>query len=394
MKPDDIPSQAERLKQVRRVAIVAGETSGDYIAAKLLESLRRRWPNAVFEGIAGPRMQAQGCESLFPMERLAVMGITEVFGRLWELLLARRRLIRYWQKQPPDVFIGVDAPAFNMGLAHALKKRGMKTVHYVSPTVWAWRPGRIHHIGKSVNLMLTLFPFETDIYCKHHIPVHFAGHPLADEIELRTPAEPARRMLELPLAGPVLALLPGSRGSEIRNLASDFFNAAERVSRRMDNLSVVVAVADAKYLDMLRHIHKQHSPTLAIRYITDRTREVIAAADVVLTASGTATLETMLIKRPMVVAYRLASSTYWLARRLVTAPFIAMPNLLANQRMVPEFVQHNVNPENLASALVKQFEAGSKERIQQIFTDIHTSLRQNASESAADAVVSLLGVQV
>lgn len=373
------------------IAIVAGELSGDILGAGLIKALRKHYPEAKFLGVGGEKMLAQGLESLVPLEKLSVMGLVEVIRHLPELIAIKRQLQRRFSQQPPIVFIGIDAPDFNLRLEKHLRQQKIPTVHYVSPSVWAWRSWRVYKIAKSVDLMLTLFPFEEAFYQKHNIPVRFVGHPLADEIPFQDQQIQACQSLSLnpPGTEPLLALLPGSRFTEVRLLVPLFIKTASRLKQNYPQLKILIPAPTES-------IHKYLTQRLAeadidAMVIAGRSRSVIAAADIALLASGTATLEALLLKRPMVVAYQLAPVTAWIARRLVKAPYFALPNLLAGQSLVPEFFQEKATETALADALsdlLSNFE--HRYQLQNEFHSIHQQLRRNASEQAAAAVADLL----
>jgi lipid-A-disaccharide synthase len=376
---------------MRRIGIVAGETSGDLLGSGLIRALSERYPDAVFEGIAGPRMQEAGARSLYPMERLSVMGLFEVLGRYRELARMRRDLIRHFCDNPPDVFIGVDAPDFNHVIETQLKARDIRTVHYVSPSVWAWRRYRLRKLKRSVDLMLTLFPFEARFYEEHDIPVRFVGHPLADMIPLQPDIQAARQALGLAADDRVLAILPGSRVSEVSRLADDFVRAAQRCVDRLPGLKLLVPLVNEKTRGVFVTALQRRAPDLPMIIIDGRSREVMTAADVVLLASGTAALEAMLLKKPMVVAYRLSPLTYQLARFLVKVDVFSLPNLLAGTKVVPEIIQHDVTPENLSAAVLEYFDSPQDSAaLRRRFTEIHQTLQQDASVSAAQAIQELL----
>ncbi len=375
-----------------RVGVVAGEASGDLLGAGLISAIRQRHPDAVFEGIAGPQMIAAGAHSLFPMDRLSVMGIVEVLGRYRELLGIRRQLSKHFRETPPDVFIGIDAPDFTLGLERQLRQAGIKTVHYVSPSVWAWRQGRVKKIAQSTDLMLTLFPFEEKFYLQHQLPVEFVGHPLADTIPLSVDQAAARKLLGLPADHKILALLPGSRSNELQYLASTFIETVRWLRVKHPHLEVVVPLANDARRTQFEQALAQISDAPAMTLVDGQSREVMAAADVVLLASGTAALEAMLLKCPMVVAYKLAPLTYWLAKRMVKVDNFSLPNLLANETLVPEFIQHEATPEQLGQAVLSYFEnTALNEQVNQRFHEIHQTLRQDASQQAANAVLALVG---
>jgi lipid-A-disaccharide synthase len=374
-----------------RFGIVAGEASGDILGAGLIAAIKQQFPDSIFEGIAGPAMIEQGAKSLFPMDRLSVMGIFEVLGRYRELIGIRRKLVDHFKKNPPDVFIGIDAPDFNLGLESKLKKVGIKTVHYVSPSVWAWRQGRVKKIAQSTDLMLTLFPFEAHFYEKHNVPVNFVGHPLADIIPLKIDKKSARQSLSLSMKDEVLAILPGSRSNELHYLAEPFIEAVRRVRDQKPGLKVVVPLANKIRRQQFEETLSKIPDVPALILVDGRSREVMAAADVVLLASGTAALEAMLLKRPMVVAYKLSPFTYWIVKYLVKIKNVSLPNLLAGETLVPEFIQHEATPVNFSKAVLKYFQdKNAINNIHQRFYDIHKSLQQNASNKAADAILKLV----
>ncbi|TCT22326.1 lipid-A-disaccharide synthase [Thiobaca trueperi] len=376
------------------VGVVANEASGDLLGAALVRELRELLPTARFVGVAGPQMQAAGCETLFAMERLSVMGLTEVLRHLPELLGLRRDLVRFFLTERPDVFIGVDAPDFNLGLERRLREAGIRTVHLVSPTVWAWRPGRVKGIRRAVDLMLSVFPFEETFLRQHGVPATYVGHPLADEIPLEVNRDEVRARLGLSLDVPVIALLPGSRVGEMQRLAGPFIDAARLCLAARPDLRFVVPLVNARLRELFAAELAQRAPDLPVTLLDGRSREAIAAADCVLTASGTATLETLLLKRPMVVAYRVHPLSYHLVKRLglVKVPYIAMSNLLAGQALAPEFIQDRCRPDLLAFALLEWLDAPERiAGIQAEYGRIHLSLRRHAAREAARAVLKLIG---
>ena len=374
-----------------RIGIVAGEASGDLLGGGLIHAIRERHPDAVFEGIAGPRMQEEGARSLYPLERLSVMGLFEVLGRYRELSRMRRDLIRHFSENPPDVFIGIDAPDFNHVIETQLKAKGIKTVHYVSPSVWAWRRYRLRKLKRAVDLMLTLFPFEARFYEEHAIPVRFVGHPLADMIPLQPDVHAARRAFGLEHDDEVLAILPGSRVSEVSRLAADFIQAAQRCVEQRPGLKLLVPLVNERTRAIFETAVRRQAPDLPVTIVDGRSREVMTAADVVLLASGTAALEAMLLKKPMVVAYRLSALSYPLARLLVKVDVYSLPNLLAGEKLVPEIIQHDVTAERLSASVLDYFDNPQHAvALQQRFTEIHKTLQQNASASAAQAILELI----
>ncbi|WP_068829381.1 lipid-A-disaccharide synthase [Pseudomonas sp. BMS12] len=369
-----------------RVALVAGEASGDILGAGLMQALKARHPEVEFIGVGGPRMEAEGLVSYFPMERLAVMGLVEVLGRLRELLARRKRLIKDLLAARPDVFIGIDAPDFNLTLELKLRQAGIKTVHYVSPSVWAWRQKRVLKIRDACDLMLTLFPFEARFYLEHQVPVRFVGHPLANTIPLQADRAAARDALGLEQDVPVVALMPGSRGGEVARLGELFLDAAERLRALRPGVQFVLPCASVERRAQLEAM--LGSRNLPLRLLDGRSHEALAACDAVLIASGTATLEALLFKRPMVVAYKVAPLTYRILKRLVSSPYISLPNLLAERLLVPELIQDAATPDALAQSLAPLLEDGAVQT--EGFDVIHRALRQDASEQAADAVLKLI----
>ncbi|TRO31601.1 lipid-A-disaccharide synthase [Pseudomonas sp. ALS1131] len=370
-----------------RVALVAGEASGDILGSGLMQAIKQRYPDAEFIGVGGSRMEAEGLKSYFPMERLAVMGLVEVLGRLFELLGRRRQLARDLIAAKPDVFIGIDAPDFNLGLELKLRRAGIKTVHYVSPSVWAWRQKRVLKIREACDLMLTLFPFEAQFYDEHQVPVRFVGHPLADAIPQQADRAGAREALDLPHDEPVVALMPGSRGGEVARLGELFLDAAIRLRALRPGVRFLLPCATPERREQLEQMLAGRD--LPLTLLNGRSHEALAACDAVLIASGTATLEALLYKRPMVVAYRVAPLTYRILKRLVKSPYISLPNLLAERLLVPELIQDAATPEALAQAVAPLIDGGQVQT--EGFDVIHRALRRDASVSAADAVLKLAG---
>ncbi|WP_342595226.1 lipid-A-disaccharide synthase [Salinicola lusitanus] len=374
-----------------RVYLVAGELSGDILGAGLMQALRRRHPRVEFRGIGGPRMQAQGLESLYPLGTLSVMGLVEVLKHLPGLIKVRRHLKRDALAWRPDIMVGIDAPDFNIGLERQLHDAGIRTAHYVSPSVWAWRQGRVKTIAKAVDGMLTFLPFEADFYAEHRVPVAYVGHPLADELPLVNDRGAARRGLGLAEDMATLALLPGSRGNEIRFQGELFLRAASMLRQRLGMLQVAIPAASRERQQELEALLAKFPDLAAGTVIVEgRSREVMTAADAVLLTSGTAALETMLCHRAMVVAYRMAPATYWLAQRLVKTRWISLPNLIAQETLVPELIQEAVTPESLVETLLPWFEdARLRSALEQRFAAMHAGLQRGASERAAAAITSL-----
>ena len=377
--------------QPLHVGIVAGEASGDNLAAGLIQAIRQQHPDTVFEGIAGPRMQEAGCVSLYPMKELAVMGLVEVLKHLPRLLSIRRDLRRHFLENPPDIFIGVDAPDFNLGLEKTLKQAGIPTLHYVSPSVWAWRKYRVRKIAASVDCMLTLFPFEERFYVEQQVPARCVGHPLADLIaDDVTPAQ-ARRSIRLEHNGPVITLMPGSRVGEIKRMAADFLNAAVWCYKRRDDLHFVVPLANHECRLAFDEVLSTIETRLPLSRLSGQGLQGMAAANAVMLASGTATLECMLLKRPMVVAYRLSPVTYQIARRMVSSRYFSLPNLLADQPLVKELIQDEVTPESLGRETLALIEDPQRsQKLAAIFSEIHTDLRRDANRVAAETVLEMV----
>ena len=379
----------EQSKQpLLKVALVAGEASGDILGASLMQALRSQCPQVEFIGVGGPLMEAQGLTSYFPMERLAIMGLVEVLGRLPELLARRKRLIATFKEQQPDVFIGIDAPDFNLNIELQLREAGIKTVHYVSPSVWAWRQKRVFKIRKGCDLMLTLLPFEAQFYQKHQVPVLFVGHPLADSVAMHNDPLPAREQLGLPASAQVVALLPGSRGGEVAKLGALFVETARYLLAKKPQLRFLIPAANHARREQLAAILAD-MPNLPIEVLDGQSQTALQACDAVLIASGTATLEALLFKKPMVVAYKLSPVSHWLLKKMVKSPYISLPNLLAAEMLVPEFIQDAATPEALGEAVLEQLRDGSTQTLR--FTELHESLRCDASQRAAQGVLQLAG---
>jgi lipid-A-disaccharide synthase len=370
---------------------VAGETSGDSLGAGLMRALQQRVPGISFEGIGGPQMQALGCRSLYPMERLSIIGF-DAINKYPEILGMRNELAEHFIARPPDLFIGIDVPDFVLGLEEKLKYAGIPTVHYVSPTVWAWRTYRIHKIRRAVDHMLTLFPFEAKLYRRHHVPVTFVGHPLADQIEERYDMRDIRRKLHLPEKATVVALLPGSRMSELERHADLFVKTAMRLYQGRPDMHFVAPFASAEtqaYFE--KALYRHGAWFLPVTIVSNRSRDAMAAADIVVLASGTATLEAALLRKPMVVTYRVSWLSYLLLRPFLHVDLYALPNILAGRRVVPELIQSHATPANLAEAVEYYLTHPDKIRsVQSALGEIHHSLRQKANIRAAEAVLKLL----
>ncbi|MBB6091746.1 lipid-A-disaccharide synthase [Povalibacter uvarum] len=377
------------------IVLVAGETSGDNLGAKLIHALKERLPNARFAGIAGPRMIAEGCEPWERVESLSVMGLFEIIPHLPRLFRIRRMLIDRLLANPPDVYVGVDAKEFNLRLAPKLKERGIPVVQYVSPQVWAWRQGRVKTIGRAVDLVLCLLPFESKFYDAHQVKAEFVGHPLADQIPLTLDPVEARRALGVPEAGTYIALLPGSRGGEVGRLGPDFAATVAWFKRQRPDIRFISAMASAKVRQSFEHALAAAGVSDRVQLFDGQAQNVMAASDAILLASGTATLEATLVKRPMVVAYRLSWLTSFLLKhlKLFKAPFFAQPNLLAGRQIVPEHFNDEVRADVLGPALLAQLERADRADLVQTFTQIHQTLRRDASARAAEAIVQLISGQ-
>jgi lipid-A-disaccharide synthase len=376
--------------QPLRIGIVAGELSGDILGAGLINALRKQSSRPIeFAGIGGPRMLAAGFESLFDIDRLAVMGLVEPLKRLPELLRMRRTLRAHFLAWRADIVIGIDSPDFNLGLELWLRQRGIRTAHYVSPSVWAWRQGRIHKIRRAVDLMLTLFPFEAQFYRDHQVPVVFVGHPLADELPLQVDVGAARAQLDISGREFIVAMLPGSRASEIEQMLAPFVDAAQwLLQHHPDILFLIPAANEARFGQLESALRDSDLP---IRLLQGQSHLAMAAADVVLMTSGTTTLEAMLLKKPMVVAYRMGQLSWLLLRRLVKTPFISLPNLVAGCALVPELLQDDVRGDVIGRLLLERLDDhAQRQQLQREFHALHEGLRRNASETAAKAVLDVI----
>jgi lipid-A-disaccharide synthase len=376
-----------------RVGLVAGEASGDTLGADLIGALRRLAPDAEFFGIAGPKMQAAGCAMWEPAESLAVMGLFEIVRHLPRLLRLRARIRTLFLEARPDLFVGIDAPEFNLRLARDLRAAGIPTVQYVSPQVWAWRQSRVRSIHESVDLVLCLLPFEKRFYDAHGMPAEFVGHPLADAIPMTVDRSAARSSLNIDPAAQVVALLPGSRRGEVARLAQDFAATARWLAARRPPLVFIAPMASAAAREIFQHGLERHAPGLEVRLIDGQAQSALIAADVCLVASGTASLEAALCKRPMVVVYRLGAMTAFILRRLnlVKSKFFAQPNLLADRRVVGEYFQEEIVPESIGAELLMWLDdAERRSGLEQEFSRIHAELRRDAGTRAAQAIMALL----
>jgi lipid-A-disaccharide synthase len=376
-----------------RVGMVAGEASGDLLAAHLIRALRARRPDMEFAGIGGPRMIAEGFDSHVPLEKLSVRGFTEALRHYREILGIRRRLTRAMLADRPDAFIGVDSSEFNLGLERRLKDAGVPVVHYVSPSVWAWRRSRVRRVARSVNRILVMFPFEPPLYEAAGVPVTYVGHPLADIIPLEPAKEEARAQLRLPAGKLIVALLPGSRRSELEYMASAFVLAAHRFRQEVHEVHFVCPMVTRETRELFeRAVHENQRTDLPLTLLFGHSHEALAAADLALVASGTATLETALFKTPMVIAYRQSPLSWAIMRRMLYLPYVGMPNILAGEKLVPELLQDEASPANLAGALLTLLRDTAAQRRQvERFHELHGVLRQNTAEKAAEAVLQTLG---
>ncbi len=376
-----------------RVAMVAGEASGDQLAAPLIAALKARRPGpALFAGIGGPRMEAQGFESHYPMEKLSVRGYAEVLRHYREITAIRRRLTKALLAERPDLYIGVDASEFNLGVERRLKEAGIPAIHYVSPQIWAWRGWRVRRIARSVTRILVMFPFEQPLYEKAGVPVTYVGHPLADLIPMVPAKYEARAALRLPAGKLIIALLPGSRRSELEYMAASFILAAHRFRQEVHDVHFVCPTVTRETRDMFeRAVHEHQRTDLPLTLLFGHSHDALAAADLALVASGTATLEAALFKTPMVIAYRQSPLTWALMRSMFYLPYVGLPNVLAGEKLVPELIQDEASPAALAGALLTLLRDTAAQRRQvERFHEFHHMLRQNAAEKAADAVLEVL----
>lgn len=373
-----------------RIGIIAGEDSGDQLGAALIPALRQHFPAAIFEGVGGERMIAEGFRSLYPQERLAVMGLVEPLKRVPELLRIRAGLERHFVAHHFALVLGIDSPDFNLGLELHVRQRGLLTAHYVSPSVWAWRQGRIRKIARAVDHMLTLLPFESEFYQQHGVPVTFVGHPLADSMPLDPDPVAARQRLGLPADGQLLALMPGSRSGEIALMAPLFLDVARWLLARQPALRFVMPSANDARHGQLQALLQNHGD-LPVTLVRGQSHAVMEAANAVLLTSGTTALEAMLLKKPMVVSYRMGAASYWLLSRLVKTPWVSLPNLIAGEALVPELIQDEATVERLGEETLCQLQDDAlRARLASIFTDMHRTLRRNASQVAADTLAALI----
>lgn len=370
--------------------MVAGEASGDVLGADLIRALKKQFPKAIFEGIGGPKMQAEGFQSLFQMDRLSVMGFVEPLKRLPELLRMRRTVIKRYLENKPAAFIGIDSPDFNANIEFKLHQAGVKTVHYVSPSVWAWRQGRIKKIKKSVDLMLCLLPFEAAFYEQHQVPVRFVGHPLAGQFASQPDTQAARQQLSLDSDRPVLCIMPGSRAGEVDMMSEVFLDTAESLVASVAGLQLVIPAANnARYAQLQDILAARLEPEVSL--ILQQSHIAMAASDAVLLASGTTALEAMLLKKPMVVSYKLGALTYKLVSPFIKTPFVSIPNLLANKMLVPELIQDQAKVSHLATAVLDALDAAKRPALVACFDELHQQLAVESGVIAASAIAKLVG---
>jgi lipid-A-disaccharide synthase len=373
-----------------KIAIIAGEPSGDYLGAGLITAMHKIDPSITFYGIGGPLMRDLGFHALYPMEKIAVMGISDVLQSYPRLKWIHHNITRYLLDQKPDLFIGIDAPDFNLSIEKQLRAQKIKTVHYVSPKVWAWRPERVAIIKEAVDLLLSVFPFEPAFYEPYNVPISYVGHPLADLIPRITDTKAHKSLWGYGAEQSIIAVLPGSRLGEIKHMGPLFFEVMQHIQLKRPDIIFMIPVNNQSSKKHLEHLLKK-KPGLNIRFINQQSREVMAAADVVLVKSGTSTLEAALLKKPMVVSFKMSALTYRIVAPKVTVPYTALPNLLANDALVPEFIQHNANPIDIAQALLEL--VGNHNQIRKLeekFDMIHQSLQKNAHQEAAKSVLNLI----
>lgn len=371
------------------IALVAGETSGDILGAGLIRTLKKHHPNIKFVGIAGPRMQAEGCQAWYEMEELSVMGIVEVLGRLRRILAIRRDITKRLIDLKPDVFIGIDAPDFNLSLEGKLKQASIKTIHYVSPSVWAWKQKRVFKIKRNTNLILAFLPFEKAFYDKFDVPCRFIGHKMADDIPLEPDQTAMRQQLGIPVDCQCLALLPGSRHAEVTLLSEPFLKAAQLLRDKFPDLHIVVPLVNGKRRAEFEQIKAEIAPKLNLQLLDGHAREAMIASNAAILASGTVALECMLAKCPMVVGYKMKAFTFWMAKKLIKTPYVSLPNILAGKEIVPELLQHDCTPENIANHIVPLLKSDNSE-LKATFLALHKQIRCNADEQAAQAVLDVL----
>ncbi|WP_019613175.1 lipid-A-disaccharide synthase [Psychromonas ossibalaenae] len=372
-----------------RIGLIAGEASGDILGEGLIKALKVHYPDAVFEGIAGPKMIAQGCKALHPLEALSVMGFVEVLGKLRSILTIRKSIINHFIANPPDIFIGIDAPDFNLTVELKLKEKNIKTIHYVSPSVWAWKQWRIHKIAKATDLVLAFLPFEKAFYDKFNVPCQFVGHTLADQLPLLPEKAAARSRLGLAEQDKLLAVLPGSRKAEVEMLGPIFLQSAALISKQYPELKFIVPMVNEARKKQFLAQKEQYAPDLPLLIFDGQASAVLQSADTVLLASGTAALEAMLAKAPMVVAYRVKPLTYVIAKSLSKIKYTSLPNLIADREVVKELSQHDCTVEKIVGELNRLLGQDNSDMIK-TFTELHQLIKCDADSQAAQAVVNLL----
>lgn len=373
------------------IGIVAGEASGDALGAGLIRAIKKREPGVKFVGICGPKMCAEGANTIFPMESISIMGFDGLFQSVFKIIRIRKQLVRHFVEDPPKLFVGIDVPDFNLGLELQLRRASIKTVHYVSPTVWAWRGYRIRKIRRAVSHMLTLFPFEADYYKKQNVPVTFVGHPIADQIPFAADGAAHRKKLGLPADGQIIALLAGSRVSEVGHLGEVFIKTANELFKKNSQRLFIAPFANEATKDLFKKILDQHAPNLPVKLVVGKSREAMAASDAVLLASGTAALEAALLRKPIVVSYKVSAVTALLVRLSRQVKYFSMPNNLLGRAIIPEYLQSQATVDNLVSAMEK-FLSGARniDDLKKSFAKIHHDLRRNANDIAAQTVLSLI----
>ncbi|WP_372881439.1 lipid-A-disaccharide synthase [Psychromonas sp.] len=372
-----------------RIGLIAGEASGDILGEGLIKALKKHYPDAVFEGIAGPKMIAQGCKALHPLEALSVMGFVEVLGKLTSILRIRKSIIAHFINNPPDIFIGIDAPDFNLTVELKLKQQQIKTIHYVSPSVWAWKQWRIHKIAKATDLVLAFLPFEKAFYDKFNVPCQFVGHTLADQLPLKPEKQQARQRLGLQQDDKLLAILPGSRKAEVEMLGPIFLQSAAVISKKYPDFKFIVPMVNAARKAQFLAQQQQYAPDLPLIVFDGQASPVLQSADTVLLASGTAALEAMLAKVPMVVAYKVSRVTYMIAKALVKVKYTSLPNLIADKEIIKELNQDDCTVEKIVAELDRLLSTDNQQLID-TYIDLHKLIRCDADKQAAQAVVDLL----
>ena len=377
------------MNQPLRIGLIAGEASGDILGEGLIKALKIHYPDAIFEGIAGPKMIAQGCKALHPLEALSVMGFVEVLGKLRSILSIRKSITQHFLNNPPDIFIGIDAPDFNLTVELKLKAQGIKTIHYVSPSVWAWKQWRIHKIAKATNLVLAFLPFEKAFYDRFNVPCQFVGHTLADQLPIVREKEKARARLKLDEHEKLLAILPGSRKAEVAVLGPLFLETAKIIHQKHPKYRFIVPMVNDRRKQQFMEQMQEIAPDLPVTLFDGCSSDVLQSADLVLLASGTAALEAMLAKAPMVVAYKVSALTYVIAKSLSSVKYTSLPNLIADKEVVKELSQYDCTVENMVTELERLIGEGGEQMIE-TFTDLHKQIKCDADKQAALAVVKLL----